>query len=284
MRKVLSWHRTGPLWRVLHYLRYGLPFQLNMRGAWATRHSLTTINLLAVEHCNNSCRFCSTSSPFAGKQTYSADAFLPWLELLTREGIEFSSIAITGGEPFLHRDLFGFISKLNEHFPHKQIGLTTNFSWASESRIKQVAPDLKSLDRMLISKYPNVVTKLGGEERFNSLVKLVREFSPHLKVAVADAEYMIAWELHPNAREPKAFCCTSDCYVLRPNGRISHCSVGVGLETRPEFLQIAAKCKEMLYDLNNGVAGLLSWSRKYPFDLCSYCTLWQGVHVAWQKT
>jgi hypothetical protein len=240
---------------------------------------------MAVEHCTHTCKNCSTSAPlFAGRRFHAAAAFFPWLDLLTREGIEFKRISITGGEPFLHPDIGGFFDELKARYPDKEIGVATNFFWASENKIKTVAPKLKSLDRLGISRYPNTVAKLGGKDRFHSLVNLVRELCPHIEVSVSDGSHMISWELHAEKETPKAYCCTSDCYVLRPNGKISHCSVAAGLDNRPEYAQILKECKEGVFDLSQGTSGFLPWIRKYPFDLCYHCTLWKGAWEEWQPT
>jgi len=281
--RVFSAGNTGPVWTILHYLKYGLPFKLGLKRASCNGGDVKRINLLAVEHCTNRCRQCSTSSPFAAKRTYAAAAFVPWLDLMMREGIKFGHISITGGEPFLHPDLPGFIDDLQARYPKKQTGLTTNFFWANEEKIRYYAPKLKSLSKMLISKYPNTVAKMGGEQRFGSLVELLRTLCPQIEITIADGSHLIEWQLHPDERSPKAHCCTSDCYVLRADGKISHCAVGVGLEHRPEFRQIAQESKDALYDLGRGTSGFLSWVNKYPFDLCFHCTLWRGVRTPWKS-
>jgi hypothetical protein len=281
--KFFSLGKGGPAWRLLYFLKYGLPYRLGLARTSCKGSDINRINLLAVEHCTNSCKYCSTSSPFADKRSHSADAFFPWLDLLAQAGIEYKHISITGGEPFLHKDLAGFINELDARYPDKEIGLTTNFFWANENKIRTIAPQLESLDRMLISKYPNVVAKLGSDERFQFLVDLVRELCPHLAVEVADGSHLIAWELHSDKRSPKAHCCTSDCYVLRTDGKLSHCAVGVGLENRPDYLEIVKASNDRLYDLSTGLSGFLSWIRKYPFDLCSHCTLWRGIREPWQS-
>jgi hypothetical protein len=190
-------------------------------------------------------------------------------------------IALTGGEPFLHPDLFGLCDQLSERYPHKQIGATTNFFWASEALIREFAPRLKSLRGIQISAYPNVVAKLGGKQRFHALVDLLKRLCPHIKISVADGSYFIAWQLHAERRAVSKGCCTSDCYILRADGKISHCSVGAGLENRPEYLAIASQTTEGLFDLKQGMEGFLPWINKYPFDLCFHCTLWRGSQRPW---
>ena len=284
-RRFLPLGKSGPVWAALHFLKYGLPYRIGSRPASDESNQINRVNLMAVEHCTHTCKNCSTSAPlFAGKRFHAASAFFPWLDLLTRERIEFKKISITGGEPFLHPDIGAFLDEVKARYPAKEIGLTTNFFWASENKIRTVTPKLKSLDRLVISRYPNTMAKLGGKSGFHSLVNLVRELCPHLEVSVSDGSHMISWELHAEKETPKAYCCTSDCYVLRPNGKISHCSIAAGLDNRPEYADIVKQCKEGIFDLRHGTSGFLPWIRKYPFDLCYHCTLWKGVREEWQAT
>jgi len=128
------------------------------------------VNLLIVEHCTSRCEQCSTSSPLSTvRRSYQASDFFPWLDRLNQDGIRFRVISITGGEPFLHPDLGSLLDQLKERYPGKQLGVTTNFFWASEKRIAELAPKLKSLVRLVVSRYPDVVEKLGGPARFNAL-------------------------------------------------------------------------------------------------------------------
>jgi len=249
------------------------------------QYDVKRINLMAVDNCTNTCKYCSTSSPFAKKQCYPASAFFPWLDLLVREQVEFENIAITGGEPFLHDDIFSFLSDLKKRYSKKKIGITTNFFWANEDAVRQTALRMDSLlDTMLISVYPNVVERIGGMQRFNELIDLLRTLCPKVNIAISGESYayMIGWKLHKNKRKVRNYCVTSDCYILRADGKISHCSIGVGLENRPEYKSIIDGSKERLFDLKNGIAGFLSWTHKYPFDLCYHCTFWRKSIVKWQ--
>src|SRR5581483_7087061 len=271
------------LWPFLHFLKYGLPYRVGLKRRICDGRDIKRINLLAVEHCANSCQHCSTSSPFAQRRSYPAAAFFPWLDTVVQCGIKFSQLAITGGEPFLHEDLGVLIKQLKVRYPDKVLGVTTNFFWANEQKIAELAPRLQGLDKLLISKYPNITKKLGGEARFEALVRVLRELCPQIEIAVSDGSYMIAWQLNPEKQHPNANCCTSDCYVLRADGQVSHCAVGAGIENRREYASIVINSKERLYDLRRGIEGFLTWARKYPFDLCFHCTLWRGHRVTWER-
>jgi len=261
---------------LLHYLRHGVN---EGRKAYNT----ASISILAVEHCTNRCQHCSTCSPFANKISYPASAFFPWLDMLENVLVPFEYIAITGGEPFLHHDIGALVHDLRERYPSKVIGISTNFFWANENMIRMYAPMIRQLNGLLISLYPNLVNKLGSLDRFDKLVNLVRKLCPEIAVEVRSQSHFLSWELHMDKREVKDTCGTSDCYVLRSDGKISHCSIGVGLENRPEYQPVVNTSKERLFDLSKGIEGFKSWCLKYPFDLCFHCTMWRKISVPWSE-
>jgi hypothetical protein len=160
--------------------------------------------------------------------------------------------------------------------------VTTNFFWANENKIKLLAPIIQSLNGgLLISLYENLITKLGGLERFNSLVLLLRDLCPEIAIEVENRTSFTSWELHMDEREVKDTCITSDCYILRADGKISHCSIGSGLENRLEYMPIMNLSKERLFNLSMGIDGFSSWALKYPFDLCFHCTMWRKISSPW---
>jgi hypothetical protein len=266
---------------VLHYLWSGLH-----EGRKPNRNAdplyFMRINLHAVEHCSNACQYCSTCSPFSRRISHSASSFFPWLDLLETERIPFMDISISGGEPFLHHDIGTFIHELKERYPYERIGLTTNFYWANENTIRSYARIIQLLNGgLLISLYDNIIAKLGGLEQVNSLVQLLKDHCPEIPIVVANRPSFISWELHVDEREVKDTCSTADCYMLRADGKISHCSIAVGLENRPEYMPIVNLSKERLFDLAKGIEGFSAWAVKYPFDLCSHCTFWRKISTPW---
>jgi len=211
------------------------------------------INLLVVEECNNTCVHCSTGAPFAKRAHHSAASFFKWLDILEREHVPFDYISLTGGEPFLHPQVFdgSFVRELRERYPSKGVGATTNFFWASEKGIERCAPGIEMMNGGLnISLYANIVARLGGPERVHDLVGLLRRRCPDTNINATEMPTFIAWEFHEDRREVKGPCVTSDCFVLRPDGRLSHCSVAVGGETRPDYAPIVRRSKEAFFDLD----------------------------------
>jgi 4Fe-4S single cluster domain len=252
---------------------------------------LENINLLVTEHCNLACTHCGTGAPFAKKISHPVASFVEWLDLLERNNIPFKWISLTGGEPFLHPEVRDgtFIQLLRQRYPSKRVGLTTNFFWASEKRILNYAPIIGMLNGgFAISVYEPIVRKLGGLDKYNSLVGLLREACPNTFVTVDDRQVFQAWKFHEEEREVKGPCSTSDCFNLKPDGKLTHCSLAVAVQNIPEYRGILESSREALLDVRDlteidGRERFLSWARKYPFDLCSHCTMWQGKYEPWSQ-
>jgi hypothetical protein len=246
------------------------------------------VHLIAVENCTNSCEFCSTSAPFAGKKSHTASSFFPWLDQLfgnDKNPFKDTYIAITGGEPFIHPNIFLFIDTIKKRYPLNGVGASTNFFWASHETIKEIALLLKSWDAILISKYPNIVKKIGGEEKFDELVLLLKHLCPHLDVEVTPMiSSFIKWDFHVDRQEVLNACCTSFCYMLRADGKLFRCSLAYGLEHRPEYRLIRDLTPERYFDLSKGLAGFAEWSSKYPIDLCHHCTFWKHESSIWRNS
>lgn len=257
-----------------HYLEYGKSEQ---RKGYNTE----VIWLLAVEHCTNSCKYCSTNSPFSKPKTHSAEEFFPWLDQLEANKIPFKYIGITGGEPFLHPNLTNLIQKLKQRYPSKSIKVITNFFWANEETINRYAPIIRELDTLEISKYPNIVDRMKG--KFNSFVDLLKQHCSNTKIEVWDRQIFYAWDMHIEKKVVLDRCGTSDCCIVRADGKVSHCAIGVNLDKRQEYKPFLELSEELFFDLRTGTKGFLEWSKKYPFDLCYHCSNWEGVSVPWSE-
>jgi len=203
---------------LVHFLQKGLA-----EGRKA--NPVFTISLLAVEHCNNKCSNCSASSPYSGIKFNNVSSFFQSLDLLESEQVPFLSIAISGGEPFLHPDIDGFIHELKARYPSKIISVTTNFFWANESTIRTYAPIIRSLNSLEISLYPNLIKKVGSRERVYELIDLLKGLCPACSIIAIDREDFLTWDLHEEKGEVEGKCVASDCFTLRPDGFISHCSI-----------------------------------------------------------
>jgi len=248
-------------------------------------YMMSNINLLVTEHCSLNCAYCSTGAPFANKKSHSVESFFKWLDILEDKDIQFKSIAITGGEPFLNSEILdgSFIEKLKNRYPSKRIGLTTNFFWASEERITKYAPVINKLNGLSISIYKTIVEKLGGSEEYNRLILLLKKLCPDTSINVHDQSMFSVWEFHQDRQDVEKPCGTSDCFILTPNGKLSHCSLAIGANNTTKYKSIINNSKEAFFDLSElkDKEVFFSWQQKYPIDLCFYCTFWKGNNEPW---
>ena len=169
-----------------------------------------------------------------------------------------------------------------------RVGATTNFFWGNEELIRAYARMIDLLNGGLaISVYEPIVRKLGGADAFHRLTQSLKESCPNTWITVDDRPEFLEWEFHDDQREVKGPCVTSDCFVLHPSGRLSHCSLAIGARNIPRFKSILDRSSEAFFDLNNlervGAEAFMSWLSKYPFDLCSNCNMWQGKRQPWRS-
>ena len=216
------------------------------------KNDIQKIVLHSTDICNMNCKYCSRGVPFKKSQkSYFAAEFIPWLNFLIKKGIKFKTIAISGGEPFLHSNIFTFIDELKYNYPDKIIRLVTNFTWADEKTIREYAPKLKNLDNCVISKYPPVIKKWGGNEQFDSLVELFKRNCPHINIEVSDLSQFTTWELHEH-KEPVNNVCTTEqskCNTLGGDGIMTRCVIACGAKNIHEYESILGATNEHYFDL-----------------------------------
>jgi len=249
-------------------------------------NDIEKIVIHSTDICNINCKYCSRGIPFKkSNKSYFASEFIPWLNFLIQQDIIFEKITITGGEPFLHPDIFTFINELKNGYPNKIIRLVTNFFWADEKIINKYAPKLKNLDNLVISKYPSIIEKCGGNREFNQLVELLKLNCPNINIEVHELAQFISWELHKN-KEPVSDICTTEqakCYTLGNDGIVTRCVIACGAKNINEYKSILAANKEYLYDLKKwDRKEFLYFANKYPFDLCEHCTFTKYKSENWR--
>jgi organic radical activating enzyme len=249
------------------------------------RNDIQKIVIHSTDICNMNCKYCSRGIPFKkSKKSYFASEFIPWLNFLIKKGIKFKTITISGGEPFLHPDIFNFIDELKYNYPNKIIRLVTNFSWANEKLIQEFAPKLINLDNFVISKYPPIVEKFGGNEQFDSLVKLLKESCPHINIEVHELSQFISWELHKHKESVNNICTTekAKCNTLGIEGIITRCVIACGAQNINEYRSILEMTGEHYFDLKKwNKKEFLNFAHKYPFDLCEHCTFTHYKSANW---
>ncbi len=130
-----------------------------------------TINYLRIsvtDRCNFRCLYCVPSSPFS---VIDHEKIARYEEILriTRLGCELgiTKVRITGGEPFVRKDIFSFLEKLCAIESLKDISITTNGALLTRKKIeKLIGFGIKRLNFSLDTLVPAKFAKITGRDRF----------------------------------------------------------------------------------------------------------------------
>lgn len=243
--------------------------------------SLRFIEVHAVDHCNNHCRWCNNHSPFYPDREYQAQDYFPALDGLAARGIGFQDLSIMGGEPFLHSNLTRFVLDLKERYG-RFMGVTTNAFWLSEEELDRYAGLWKSLNLMYVSYYPNIVKDLGGAGRVAALLRRLKKTHPHLHVETREKYEFTVLEYPAEPLDVSRYCAAARCTCLLADGRLARCGPGAFARFRPGMPRAFLDSRDMFFDPADPRQDFLFWMNKYPLDACSHCTAHLGRTGPWK--
>lgn len=237
-----------------------------------------------VEHCNLFCTRCCHFTPFFtlryGKREYQASAYIPWLDEMLRRNIDFGKIVILGGEPFLHSGLFELLKELRGRYK-KQIDVFTNGLWLSGP--EKYLESLKYVDNLIFSKYPGVLEKIPDfDERVNKISSLVKG----CQTSIARFSGFVDVDFIDKCVKPTRPCKSSNCLILESNGILWRCpTVSRAIDNVMAGKGILdARSKDAWYDLKKDDGkDFGDWVRRYPFEACGYCTVWEDRWIPWRS-
>lgn len=246
-------------------------------------YKLDRLEIHAVDFCNLSCIACNHSSPFLKRKTeYKASEYIPWIEKIRARGVEIGKLAITGGEPFLHKSLAAFITQVKEAAQPDLTEVFSNCFWLKdESSIAKYNDELISVDRLHYSLYEPIVAKIGLEE-IHRLLDVIRARYDHLHVAtfvegVNKTFGLTTFYEEPVERLPHQTCAVKTCTQLRSNGLLYRCTQGLAMEGDPGMTEGFRGSKDIVFDLVRDVdRDFVAWATKWPLDACAFCSCGHG--------
>lgn len=130
-----------------------------------------TINYLRIsvtDRCNFRCRYCIPSSPFsvmAHEKISRYEEILRITRLACDLGI--TKIRITGGEPFVRKDILSFLEQLCAIESLEDISITTNGALLTREKIETlISFGIKRLNFSLDTLDPGKFAEITGRDRF----------------------------------------------------------------------------------------------------------------------
>lgn len=245
-------------------------------------YTLDRLEIHAVDHCNLACVACNHASPFLKKKEYTAQDYIPWIEKIRARGVEVNKLCVTGGEPFLHKELAAFIVQLKEAAQPALTEVFSNVFWMrDESSIAKHHDVLMSVDRLHYSLYQPVVDKIGLDE-IHRLLDVIRSRYPHLHVTtfvqgVNKTFGLVTFYDQPVPRQPHQTCMVSTCTQLRADGKVYRCTQGLALEGHPGMSEGFRASRDIVFDLVRDVdRDFHQFLAKWPLDACAYCSCGLG--------
>jgi hypothetical protein len=193
---------------------------------------------------------------------------------------QFAEIRVSGGEPFLHSDITGFVRAFKERF-HKRMAIASNLFWMkSPEDVDRYWELFQMIDTFYPSYYPH------NEEQMKILKECFEKLEGHYRVDVAirHKHWFSQMKFRTDPKVPTKFCLDNgDCTNLLTDGRLARCAVGAYCENNPhvtqEFLDARSDFYFNIYEDDD----ILSWLKKWPHNACSYCTLWETTPVKWKN-
>ena len=130
-----------------------------------------TINYLRIsvtDRCNFRCKYCIPASPFTvieHKKIARYEEILKITKLACELGI--TKVRITGGEPFVRKDIFSFLEQLCAIKCLNDISITTNGALLTRGKIEKLSLlGIKRLNFSLDTLDPEKFNRITGRDRF----------------------------------------------------------------------------------------------------------------------
>ncbi|MBW2655044.1 MAG: GTP 3',8-cyclase MoaA [Deltaproteobacteria bacterium] len=129
------------------------------------------LRISVTDRCNFRCQYCIPASPFTvieHKKIARYEELLRVTRLACDLGI--TKVRITGGEPFVRKNIFSFLEKLCAIKRLKDISITTNGSLLTREKIKKLTSlGIKRLNFSLDTLDPVKFAQITGRDRFQQV-------------------------------------------------------------------------------------------------------------------
>lgn len=137
----------------------------------AGNRPINYLRISVTDRCNFKCLYCVPSSPFsviAHDKIASYEEILRITRLACELGI--TKVRITGGEPFVRKDIFSFIERLCAMDSLKDISITTNGALLNRKKIKKlITLGIKRLNFSLDTLDRAKFARITGRDKFRQV-------------------------------------------------------------------------------------------------------------------
>lgn len=203
-----------------------------------------------IEKCPNECKFCSSNSCYSKEKIISLEDFKKVIDYFMSEG-GIGELSISGGEPFLHPDLFEMIKYA------KSYGIrTVLFTSGVKKRIKHSEEVIKYYTNEMNRRINLVETYEPWNERLITNIK--NHYSSLLNppefscVTKDELQFLKGFGLNKIVFDFQAYEYETDEYVMGRNPQKRECLLDsllnaslIGIETDVHFIPMKPNYKEI---------------------------------------
>jgi GTP 3',8-cyclase len=133
--------------------------------------SINYLRISVTDRCNFRCRYCVPAAPFTvitHQEIARYEEILKITRLACEMGI--TKVRVTGGEPFVRKDIFSFLEKLCAIKALSDISITTNGALLNKEKIQALIDlGIKRLNFSLDTLDPDRFAAITGRDRFDKV-------------------------------------------------------------------------------------------------------------------
>ncbi|MCF8091617.1 MAG: GTP 3',8-cyclase MoaA [Desulfotignum sp.] len=137
----------------------------------AGSRSINYLRISVTDRCNFRCRYCVPAAPFSVMPHHEIARYEEILKI-TRLACDMgiTKVRITGGEPFVRKDIFSFIEQLCAIDTLSDISITTNGALLTRDKIQTLIDlGIKRLNFSLDTLDPDRFAAITGRDRFKKV-------------------------------------------------------------------------------------------------------------------
>lgn len=254
---------------------------------------LLVLDILCNANCNLNCCCCFRQAPLCKNdpRTYKLDVFEKDLLRIKELGFIMDSFTLTGGEPFLNKDLFKYADIIEKIYPNVHTKIFTNGLYL-EKCSDEYLQQIKDHKLFIIFSY-YVSAGINYKHITERLRKFGIGYADLGEMFFSERKYkthMVKSDLSEVADESKIeinyYNCMNNCTCLL-NGKLYLCSILPNIDKINEYFGTSFPLRENIeyvdiYKLKNPDEFFDKIGK--PLDFCKYCNKKKLNFVRWSKS
>lgn len=174
--------------------------------------------------------------------------------------------------------------------------ITNGFWMKSDKEIDKRSMILDRVNRLVITRYPNMMPKekflqsletIRKRHRFSFDESVEKGYAKNVdcNLEVWEVDRWCSFEFLENPSQVDKFCeAQANCTQLLSDGRLARCATAAYADKNPlATRQFLDNRKDIFFDIENDTRSISEWRYKWPMDACQYCTMWKCKESMWKN-